>query len=188
MKVHYFIFLLFPIIFLFCSHTTEPENNAISQNIQLEFLKRIFQLEVNNHWKYEELNYYKRTGEDLLSWSTEEEFYQKLKDENNDISFLRVGVLLLSTGRLEETEKLLLDFLNKHEDDLVRFNAARALAYRGRKDGVELLRSCASGKLVLTTSSFEINAAALALLLLNEDLPKEYSEWSLADPLYLMLP
>ena len=88
MKAHNLILLLFPIIFLFCSHTTKPENNAISQNIQLEFLKRIFQLEVNNNWKYEELNYYKRTGEDLLSWSTEAEFCQKLKDENNDISFL----------------------------------------------------------------------------------------------------
>jgi len=32
-----------------------------------------------------------------------------------------------------------------------------------------------------------MNTAALALLILNENLPKEYLEWPFADPLYLKL-
>jgi len=100
---------------------------------------------------------------------------------------LRVGVLSLSTGTLEDTERLLIDFLNNNKDDIVRFNAARALAYRGKRDGIDILRNCASGNLVLTSSSFEMNAAALALLILNERLPEEYLEWRFADSLYLKL-
>ena len=188
MKVNRVTTFIFVAIFLFCTHSTDPEDNAISENIQVELLKRIFQLEVMTYWKNEEINYYKRTGEDLISWSTNEEFYQKLKEENNDISFIRAAVLLLSSGNLEETDILLLNFLNTHDDDLVRFNAARSLAYRGRKGGIEILRNCASGELVLTVSAFEINAAALALLILKEELPQKYIENSMADPLYLELP
>jgi len=96
-------------------------------------------------------------------------------------------MLLLSTGTLEETERILIDFLNNNKDNIVHFNAARALAYRGRREGIDLLQDCASGNLVLTSSGFERNAAALALLILNEKLPKEYLEWPFADPLYIKL-
>lgn len=96
-------------------------------------------------------------------------------------------MLLLSTGTLEETERILIDFLNNNKDNIVHFNAARALAYRCRREGIDLLQDCASGNLVLTSSGFERNAAALALLILNEKLPKEYLEWPFADPLYIKL-
>lgn len=186
MKTNYLNLITLTILFLSCSQTTEPLNASINSNTKIDLLKRIFQLEVNNNWKYQELSYYKRTGENLISWNTEEEFYQILMNDDCDIALLRVGVLRLSTGTLNETDSLLLDFL-EHEDGLVSLNAARALAYRDKRNGLEILQNCASGRIVLTSSSFEMNYAALALLILKENLPEEYLEWSFADPLYLKL-
>ena len=187
MKTKYLNLITLTILLFSCSQTTEPLNHPVDSEIKIELLKRIFQLEVDNNCKYQELSYYQRTGENLISWDTEEEFYQAIKDKDCDIAILRVSVLSLSTGTLEETDSLLLDFLNNHDDDLVRLNAARALAYRDKKDGIEILLSCASGSLVLTSSSFEMNYAALVLLILDENLPQEYLEWPFADPLYLKL-
>ena len=78
-----------------------------------------------------------------------------------------------------------MELLNSDEDDIIRFNAAQALAYRGRKDGLELLQQCASGVKVLSSSGHERHEAALALLLLNEGLPQEYLSHFSADRLYL---
>jgi len=75
MKSNYYQAMLLPIIFLFCSHATEPEKYTIDNDIKIELLKRIFQLEVSYNWKNEELAYYQRTGENLISWYTENEFY-----------------------------------------------------------------------------------------------------------------
>ncbi|MBN1999274.1 hypothetical protein JW935_17075 [candidate division KSB1 bacterium] len=68
----------------------------------------------------------------------------------------------------------------------MRLNAARALAYMGYDDGSIYLKDCASGKIVLSSSLFERDAAALALLFLGEKLPDEYLNWNRADPLYVM--
>lgn len=189
MKICHLAFsALFLSIFLVCAQTTEPDkNDALITDLRIELLKRIYQLDVSVNWKNEELNYFKRTGEDLLSWNTEEEFLEKLKDEQSDIRFRRAGILLLATSQLEEADRFLVEVLKNDEDDIVRFNAARALAYRGKKDGLAILSSCATGDLVLTSSSFERHAAALALLLLSEKLPQEYVAWQFADPLYLKL-
>ena len=186
MKTKYLNLFILTILFLSCSQSTEPLKSSFDSDSKIELFKRVFQLEVDNHWKYQELSYYKRTGEDLRSWATEEEFYLIIKDENCDIAILRVVVLSLSTGTLEETNSLLLDFLD-NEDGLVSLNAARALAYRNKNDGLEILQECASGNFVLTSSSFEMNYAALALLILEEQLPQEYLDWPFADPLYKKL-
>lgn len=110
-----------------------------------------------------------------------------MKDEQSDVSFRRAGILLLAMSQLEEVDSYLVDVLKNDEDEIVRFNAARSLAYRGGKDGLSLLNSCAAGDLVLTSSSFERHAASLALLLLSEKLPQQYISWQFADPLYLKL-
>jgi hypothetical protein len=186
MKTILFILISLTILALSCSQSTEPLSTSINADTKIEMLKRIFQLEVNNHWKYQELSYYQRTGENLISWNTEEEFYQVLLNDDCDITLLRIGILSLSTGSLPETDNILLDFLD-HEDGLVSLNAARALAYRDKQDGLEILQDCASAKIGLTSSSFEMNWAALALLILDVNLPQEYLEWQFADPLYIKL-
>lgn len=183
-----YLIIMVSLISLHCSHVTEPGHDMkIDDNIKIELLKRIFLLEVNNDWKNAELSYFKATNEDLKSWSTEKELIQKLQDEDSDIIFVRSGILLLSTSSDEGIDNLLIDFLNTHDDGIVQLNAARALAYRGNKAGLSLLQKCAAGEMVLTSSGFEINAAALALLILEEELPVKYSKCRIADPLYLLL-
>ena len=90
-------------------------------------------------------------------------------------------------SQLEEVDSYLVEVLKNDGDETVSFNAARALAYRGKKDRVEILRSCTAGDLILTSSGFERHAWALALLILGEKLPEEYVAWQFADPLYLEL-
>jgi hypothetical protein len=190
MKIYNIIFVLLLIIFMSCSKTTEPVDNEESEmgnEIRIEVLKRIFDLEEHVNWRIQELRHFKSTGENLLSWYTAEEFIEKLKNEENDIGFIRAGTLRLAKCYLNEADNLLIDFLENSDDSIVRLNSARSLAYRGKDNGSEILLNCASGDLIISSSDFERNAAALALLLLEKELPKEYLEWPFADPLFLML-
>ncbi len=182
------LFVVLPAMLLYCSQTTAPINGLkLSDDLQIELLKRIYLLDVTENGTLEQLNYYKRTGTDLVTWSTEEEFLQKLKGEINHLEFSRPAVLLLAGSQVAEADQFLLDVLKNASDQFLRFNAARALAYRGKNDGLELLRQCAVGDLVLTNSGLEQHAAALALLLLNEKLPTAYLQSGFADPLYVKL-
>ncbi|MDZ7376153.1 MAG: hypothetical protein ONB13_05995 [candidate division KSB1 bacterium] len=189
MKTYQLIFLaIITSLFLFCSQATEPsKSDYFSEDIKIELLKRIYLLDVSKSWKWEELNYYKRTGKDLVTWYTEHEFIQKLKSELDNLDFSRSGILLLAASQLDEAEQLLFDVLKNANDQFLRFNAARALAYRKKKDGLDLLYRCAAGDLVLTSSELERHDAALALLLLGERLPQEYLNSGFADPLYVKL-
>lgn len=182
------ITLIFFIFFLFtCSKIIEPVGIKDNSDIQKELLKRVFLLKASIDWCYEEFHYYKKTGNELMTWSTHEQFIQKLKNDKDDVSFKRVGVLRLSGYYSEDTEILLIDFLRNDDDTITRFNAAQVLAFYGKKYGIDILLQCATGELVLSSSSYERNAAALALLLLDEKLPKQYTDWQFADPIYLRI-
>ncbi len=184
--------LLFSVVlfslFLCCSQATEPEKNGgVSSELKIELLKRIYKLDVTIAAKIEEFSYFERTGSRLETGGSLEEFFMKLKDESSDIGFRRTGILALGYIDLEGVENYLVEVLKNAQDAILRLNAARALAYRGRKDGLELLRSCAAGDLALSSSGFEQHAAALALLLLGERLPQAYLASNFADPLYVKL-
>lgn len=185
MKTQKIILLLFLFSLLSCSKSsTAPEIEKIQPEFKVEALRKIFLLDVHTDWQYAEFNHYVSTKEDLRSWSTAEELIQKLK-ETDDRSFRRAGILLLASNPEPEVENVLLDFFN-NEEGIEKLNAARVLAYRENSTGLSYLKSCVSGNTVLTSSGFERNAAALAILLLNQDLPQEYREWEMADRLYLL--
>ena len=192
MNINIYLIFVFLFLVLHCQQSTEPLKNytiyaATDPEIRIDLLKRIYLLDVKNTWQNAEFSYYRATNQNLMTWSTEIELQQKLQESDNDIIFSRAGVLLLSESKTDQTENILIDFLNNHSDDIVRLNAARALAYRGNKSGLELLKKCAAGEMIMTSSLFEVNAAALALLILDEELPDKYSETGVADSLYLKL-
>jgi len=189
MKTFTLMCLFFALTLNFCSQSNEPtdasENNGMDRTIQLDLLKRVFQLEARYTWKHEELVYFKRTGDDLISWYTEEEMLAELQKEDCDLGLRRAGVLIIANSPTTAVEEMLSEFLVNDDDAIVQFNCACALAYRGKLDGLEMLTQCAIGELVLTSSSFERNSAALALLLLGHKLPQAYLDWQFADPLYV---
>ncbi|NQT26679.1 HEAT repeat domain-containing protein [candidate division KSB1 bacterium] len=187
MKLYKYLIIVVSVLSLHCSHSTEPETDILTNDIKIELLRQIFRLDVGIDWSNEKFNYYRVTNEELPFWSTEAELRDILREDDIDIRLLRVGTLLLYEHTSPDANVLLLDFLNNHRDDLVRFNAARALAYRDNKAGIDLLNECASGQLTMTSSGFEVNAAALALLILGEELPEEYYELHIADPLFMRL-
>lgn len=86
----------------------------------------------------------------------------------------RLGALRMCWYAGDKEIKPLLVSLLGDEDQCVAFNAARALAFQGFKEGVPLLRKTAKGEFAVSQSGFELDRAALALLVLSEKLPKGF--------------
>ena len=188
MKKYFFIFV-FPFL-VFCSTINEPlelDEEVLNLKIRQESLKKIYRLQIWGEWEIRKHNYYLSNGTEFSEGFTTEDFHQSLKSENIDIRILRTGILKLPLRSNDETEDLLLDFLNNHNDSIVRLNSAIALAVLGNKTGLALLKKCAEGNMVLSSSGHEKNDAALGLLLLNEKLPGEYFSWRQADPYYQLI-
>jgi len=62
------LFAVLPAVLLYCSQTMELVNDLkVSEDLQIELLKPIYLLDVTNNWTLEQLNYYKRTGTDLVT-------------------------------------------------------------------------------------------------------------------------
>lgn len=90
---------------------------------------------------------------------------------SDDAGLRRMAVLVLARMPLTPERRDLFTTLLRDRDAHVAFNAARALALHGDKAGVQLLREVAWGRGVRTSSGFELDAAAWALLALDEEPP-----------------
>lgn len=175
-----------PFIFS-CSEFNSPnevDNNSINVEMREESLRKIYQLDSKYNWEYANNNYYRATGKNFDYGYTSQDFAQSLQDENVDIGILRAGVKRLVS---KSNEELLINFLKNNEDYIVQLNSAVALAYLGNPIGLEIIKECAKGNLVLSSSGNERHHASLGLLLLNEKLPDEYKNWSMADKYYLLV-
>jgi len=69
-------------------------------------------------------------------------------------------------------------------DEYRRFNAARALAYLGGHERLDVLSKTARGDFAVTASSAERSKAGLCLLYLESDLPDGFAFSRLPNPLY----
>jgi hypothetical protein len=148
------------------------------QETQKELLKRLFRYECRYYWEAKHLQ---------VKWLTAEDLRHLINDKTQDIIFHRAAVLLLTDDNSKEAYELLVQLLGNDNDAITRLYAAGILAYYGHREGLNLLKLTASGKNVLTQSGFELNWAALGLLLLNEPLPPEYHTHPFADKLFLKL-
>lgn len=189
MKTYRLILILFPLI-LSCSdinQTLEEENNKQRSELINKSLRKIYLLESKVKWEIAMHRYFVVNGKEFDYGSNEEDFNQTLNNIDIDISVLRAGITRLPLFMTDITEELLLSFLNSHDDFFVQVHSAVTLAYIGNRTGVDLLRNCAEGKIVLSTSNYERDYSALGLLLLNEELPDDYINYFWADEYYTML-
>ncbi|MCK4626157.1 MAG: hypothetical protein KAV00_12645, partial [Phycisphaerae bacterium] len=90
---------------------------------------------------------------------------------SSDSRFRRVATLVLGLHSGIKARTKLVELL-KDDDPLVALHAARWLAYRGQRQGMAVLKKCAIGKDALSSSEFEREAAAWALLALGERPPR----------------
>ena len=189
MKNIIFVILIPVLLIISCSKITEPvevDKDVLYTKVKQESLLKIYSLKARYFWQNKRFSYFQSNGTEFDYGYTANDFHQKLKSTNIDISILRAGVLILPLQKIDATESQLLDYLNNHDDFFVKLNAGLALAYLGKGAGINILRKCAKGY-VLSSSGHEKNDAALGLLLLNEKLPEEYYSDSFSDSYYQLI-
>jgi hypothetical protein len=102
----------------------------------------------------------------------------------SDLTKERAVPLAWTSGDPRERKRLRAIMADEASDPYKRFNAARVAAYLGDSQSIDILSQVFQGKLVKSDSGREQNQAALCLLFLDCQFPKDFAFNKLPSPLY----